>query len=431
MSRLLHAYGSVVCCLALLLVVATPARAVSLAWTGRIVVNLSIPLEAVSCPSSTQCTAIAGAGSILTFNPTAPGHPTPVLVDTATTENEGLSAISCPTTSQCTAINVFGGEVTFNPTAPTATAPATIDGAIESLMAGIACPSPTQCTAIDSGGAEATFNPAAPAAVAPVGLGDGNGPGRIVCPSASQCTTVDENGGEVTFNPQAPGHPKPVKIDGANRLAGLACPAITQCTAADFEGNEVTFNPQAPGAAKVVDIDGTDGLGNVACPTISECTIDASYFGSAITFDPKAPGKITPVQVGPTAAADLGFIDCPSASTCVIFSGGYEYIGRRGGAPKLTVTHVRGSGRLVDLSLACTGDFGTVCDVTLDLVRTGGLAGSFAYVGVTLGAGRSRTVKLRLNGTGRSLLAHSHRLKVTLVVDLDSKSVFAKTLTLR
>ena len=271
-----------------------------------------------------------------------------------------------------------------------------------------------------------TFNPAAPAAVTPVGLGDGNGPGRIVCPSASQCTTVDENGGEVSFNPQAPGHPRSIRIDGTNRLAGLACPSATQCTAADFEGNEVTFNPQAPSGARVVAIDGTDNLGDVACPTTSECTIDAVYYGSVITFDPEAPGKVTPVQVGPDAAAGLGFVDCPSESTCVILAGGYEYIGRKGGAPKLALKHVRGSGPRVGLSLACTGDLGTVCDVTLDLVRTDGLAGSFAYVGVALGAGKSRTVTLRLNGTGRSLLAHQHHLKVMLVVDLDGKSVFAE-----
>ena len=69
----------------------------------------------------------------MTFDPTAPGHPKPILVDTTTTKTD--SRRSPPRRpSQCTAINQFGGEVTFNPTTPTATAPATIDGAIQNLM---------------------------------------------------------------------------------------------------------------------------------------------------------------------------------------------------------------------------------------------------------------------------------------------------------
>ena len=201
----------------------------------------------VACPSTRQCTAIGSnfslGGQEVTFDPAAPGTPTPMTID-----SDVVTAVACPSTSQCTAVGYFGREVTFDPAAPGSPTATIIDPGGETLN-GVACPSTSQCTAVDQSGLEITFDPAAPSAASSATIFRDY---AVVCPSRRQCTAVGPNGAndgqEVTFDPTAPGSPEPTTIDNDNpisRLDSVACPSTTQCTAVDEEGQEVTFDPLA------------------------------------------------------------------------------------------------------------------------------------------------------------------------------------------
>ncbi len=273
-------------------------------------------LSGVACPSASQCTVVGGAGREVTFNPTAPGTPTPITID----PGNGLSGVACPSASQCTVVDYSGRETTFNPTAPGSPTPITIDPVNQS--SGVSCPSTSQCTVVDNVGDEITFNPTAPGSPTPITIDPGNQFGDelnvVACPSASQCTAVDESGREMTFNPTAPGTPTLATIDGVGLVHGLACPSASQCTAVDQSGNEVTFNPTAPGTPTPTRMG--IFMTEVACPSPGQCTAVEALSGTEVTFNPTAPGTPTPVIID--TGVTLTTVSCPSASQCT--TGAYD-----------------------------------------------------------------------------------------------------------
>ena len=127
-------------------------------------------LHSIACPSVNQCTTLAH-GAAMTFDPNPPGTPSTIAVG-----GWGeLRSIACPSSEQCTAGASGGMEVTFNPLAPGSPTPIYIDVGVTNLGQNInhmACPSTSQCTAVDEAGRELTFNPntqsAPPSPVTPI-----------------------------------------------------------------------------------------------------------------------------------------------------------------------------------------------------------------------------------------------------------------------
>jgi hypothetical protein len=127
---------------------------------------------------------VDSAGRETTFDPTAPGAPSPAIIypsgltsaNPFTASSNSLDAVACPSAGQCTAVG-YERELTFDPVAPGSPKPVTI--AAESSSA-VACPESSRCTAIDSTGQEITFDPAAPLLPSPIRID-----GVAVTPSAS------------------------------------------------------------------------------------------------------------------------------------------------------------------------------------------------------------------------------------------------------
>jgi hypothetical protein len=268
----------------------------------------------VACPSVTRCTAVGHHGREVSFDPIAPGTPTPTVIDNAASS---LNEVACPSATQCTAVDNSGHELTFDPAAPGTPTPTLIDSA--NLISGVACPSISQCTAVDTGGREVTFDPAAPGTPTPTTIAKDRNLGGVACPSLSQCTTISEDG-SLTFNPTAPGTPTPTALSGGP-WGSPACPSLSQCTAVDGIGQQVTFNPTAPGNAMSTFIVGglvNGGGGPVACPSLSQCTaVDA--LGRQVTFNPTAPGTPSPAQID--NAHSFLSVACPSANQCTAVDG--------------------------------------------------------------------------------------------------------------
>ena len=265
-------------------------------------------LAGVACPSGSQCTAVDSYGRRVTFDPTAPGTPTPATID----GGHALRAVTCPSASQCTAIDYSGQQVTFDPSAPDYPTPTTIDSGTTTLL-GVACSSVSQCTAVDSAGGQVTFNPSAAATPTPVTIDSGRVLGGVACPSGSQCTAVDYSGGMVTFDPNAASAPAPITIDSGNALSAVACPSATQCTAVDYYGLQVTFDPTKSTALAPITIDSGHPLYAVACPSVSQCTA-VDDLERMVTFNPTGSGAPTPITIDSGSA--LSGVACASVSQC-------------------------------------------------------------------------------------------------------------------
>src|SRR5438067_681499 len=145
--------------MAVLLGAPVPAQAAR-SWSGPIALdhNGGRALKAVACPSASQCTGVDAAGREVTFNPTAPGTPTPALIDVG----GDLRGVACPSASQCTAVDQKGREVTFNPTAPGTPTPVTIDSGANLVPNAGASPSASPSTAGGGEGREADLDATAP-----------------------------------------------------------------------------------------------------------------------------------------------------------------------------------------------------------------------------------------------------------------------------
>ena len=154
----------------------------------------------LACPSMTECVGVSDKGNEVTFNPVDPGTPAPKDLNAA----GSLREVSCPSESQCSAI-ASTEEITFNPRSPEDASRADVgDYELES----IACPSTEQCTAGESEGDIVTFNPMAPGSAVTGHIDGAIDSSRdfdlIACPSVDQCTAIDKGSREFTFDPNTP-----------------------------------------------------------------------------------------------------------------------------------------------------------------------------------------------------------------------------------
>jgi hypothetical protein len=325
----------------------------TLSWSAPIAIDEagSPGVTDVACPSASQCTAVDGKGREVTYDPGAPGSPTPVAI----LPGVGQSWIACPSVLQCTAIGGSpesnGLEVTFDPRSPpgATSAPIPEDG----LFTGIACPSTGECTAVfqelfGCRSDEVTFNPHLPGGAQAVVIDQVSpcpivghfalGPSlAVACPSASQCAVVDSAGRETTFDPVSPGSPTPMTIDSGKDLAAVDCVSTSQCTAIDDAGGQVTFNPISPARMTLVTIDKGHQLNDLACPIATMCVAvdDAS---EAVEGEPALGGSW---KVERIAGADqLSSVDCPTVWRCVAVDlVGHTFVGM----PPPRLTQVRQS----------------------------------------------------------------------------------------
>lgn len=194
----------------------------------------------------------------IAFNPFSPGAP----VRHSLPGSSGIEAIACPSTSQCTGIDDNDSEVTFNPASPGSPTEVQIDNAplISSNGWGvqdISWPSETQCTGVDSQSSEVTFNPQAPGGLTPKVTPQS---GAISCPSVNECVLVDGYGRVVLGTPSGGGggggSPKCVvpKVKGKTLSAAKTAIIKAHCTVGKIKkasskhvkkGHVISQNPSA------------------------------------------------------------------------------------------------------------------------------------------------------------------------------------------
>ena len=122
----------------------------ALSWSSPVFLDTGpgsfFSLSAVACPSATRCTAVdegsvepGEGGDAVSFNPVSAGTPTRTTIDSSGVGV--LDAVACPSASQCTAVDTDGGEVTFNPVSPGTPTRTAIDSSGLGYLDAVACPS--------------------------------------------------------------------------------------------------------------------------------------------------------------------------------------------------------------------------------------------------------------------------------------------------
>jgi hypothetical protein len=309
-------------------------------------VEVAVP-AAISCPSADQCTAFGSGGAtgeeegaVATFDPSPLAEGPRAVIDTR--NGNGFTG-TCVSTALCVAGDVEGYAFSFDPTSPGTPAAVPIDtGTLESgLTGGFACPSSEECVALDPDGHAFVFNPATLSVPGTKTISLGNSSSEysyyaIACASATQCTAVGRlNIGlewvEATFDPQASAEPEPhmVGVGSESGLTGVACPSLTQCTAVGSGNDEITFNPSTPGTPGLTAFspreEGPAGQGqaSISCASTEECFATVPG-GGVDQSDPATGGAWTPEAVpagaGMTwgmAGAGVNPVTCASATLCV------------------------------------------------------------------------------------------------------------------
>jgi hypothetical protein len=307
----------------------------------------------LSCPTATQCTAVANgvagnSGAVVTFDPRTSSAPTRTTLDST----GALGSVSCPTATQCTAGGDAGRMWTFSPLSPGVRSTYNAPGAV--ALVRMTCPSTTQCSAIDNNNTLVTVDLTGPnetgfATSFPgftisclsntacfTGDTDGNliafDPSHwadrtqtrisaasisVVCASATQCAVLGRTGdgiGAGAVNPAAPSAVTLTQIDKGGGLGGLWCPSDHQCSSINSVGDLVTFDPQDPAGRTAARLPAAPS-GGIACPATTRCVM-ADQNGDGYTFDPHAPGGARPyaLDAGHTPSG----IACPSATQCVL-----------------------------------------------------------------------------------------------------------------
>jgi hypothetical protein len=312
----------------------------SLVWNEGLwgVDSLSHYVDAVSCPTSDLCVAVDEVGREITFDPAAPEQSVPVAIDAGA----DLTAVSCPSTTQCTAVSHGVGvqeEVTFDPFLPQAYTKAPV-----MFGSQISCPSVTQCTIVAGDVAEQTFNPQAPGPPQPVGLSNGGyWGGASACPSVDSCVDVEGDGTVVFFDPNSTAAATVIHT-GAD-LTAIACPDATRCTAVgtslvnlDLTSDSVASTSTAFGAREI------------SCPAVDQCTA-LTEGGDEATFDPASPADASSTEIV-SGIAPLA-IACPSTLTCTVVAQAGEEISFDTPTPQTTTTVAIDAGSDYD-ALACS-----------------------------------------------------------------------------
>jgi hypothetical protein len=282
-------------------------------------------VSGVACASPTECTAVTHAGAEVTFNPGAPGTPTPVKID-----NGNVDGVACISAGACVAVDEGGQELVFDPATGAVSETADIDGTRE--LNGLTCPSATDCVAFDNIGQAVAFTPATGAVIHTTAIlsntevSDNISVNGITCAaSATECTVVDSTGEAVGFAPATGAVLNTTTIDAGGDLTSVGCTSASECAAVDGSGREVSFDPASPGTASRATIDAGGRLTSLACPApAGACTaVDAD--GRAATFNPSSPGTPAPTTIDHDSTGVLNGVACSSASECVAVDvGGQE-----------------------------------------------------------------------------------------------------------
>ena len=325
---------------------ASAASAADLTWSQPVRVHTPGAITDLSCPTTSFCAGVDGAGRLLTSDPASTTWPvtgndagTPRSVSCGTPTfcavvDSGWRAMSytngtwgsrvAPSGGSATSINAVSctsASFCFTGSGYTTT-PRTLDGGVTwEIQNNSGVNYPGQINAVSCApGADATT-------------------GFCVVVDSSNAAFVSSNGG-VNFNP--PHRPNGV-IAGASGLTSVSCTSATACVAVDSAGRAFYFRGGVSGGTDWTAVNADLGrqLTSVSCaPGSPAGTTFCAAVDSGGYQIQSTDGGVTwtaPTRIlGSTGTAPLHAISCPTASFCVATdNGGNAYTA----APQLPPTN--------------------------------------------------------------------------------------------
>jgi hypothetical protein len=206
--------------------------------------TVSIPLTAISCPSSQLCvtgddfpreiitTTDPAGGPAAWSDGIGIGH---------TYHADGLVSVSCSSTRFCATIGDDSFHASTDPTGPAST-----KLAINDSLEAISCGSRTLCLAVvggqQNGGPGGMWRSTDPAARRPrwaLAVPDPNQQFAIACHRRGLCVATDSAGMVTMSVHPASAHPawQTRRVDATNVMSAISCPTVRLCVAADTYGN--------------------------------------------------------------------------------------------------------------------------------------------------------------------------------------------------
>jgi hypothetical protein len=278
-------------------------------------------LVGVSCPSADRCTTIDAGHEFalgLGGKRARVGRPREIVGDF------GLQAVSCATSTQCTAVDWKNhSELTFDPVtrAINRAGLRPIDPA--GTLTAVACPTAAKCVAVDLQGYEVTFDPENGKVVTGARkLRRMDNVFRVSCPAADQCTAVDSQE-ELTFDPRPSGLEFLGRASffaryGVSGMNGLSCPSRTECVAIAGR-DELAFRPLSGhviggGKKGIGPTSGAEQLNAVSCSSVHRC-VAVGNGGVEVSFDPASPRRRAVATISQAAA--LTSVSCVPTGRCV------------------------------------------------------------------------------------------------------------------
>ena len=442
----------------------TDPAAPSPGWQSRAIDPGGEPL-ALSCPSAGLCLALDGRGNVLASGD--PGAPTPTWSSTQIEETGVPAAISCAASGLCVALDDHGDALASDD--PTAAVPEWNGSAAEESapMAGISCLPAGLCMAIDTAGSVVRALVPAPtsttATATAVTSGEATMTGTVDPDDGALGECRFEYGPSSAYGQTAACASLPSPTGGAQsvsaRVASLM-PASTyhfRIVAANAGGTgtgaDATF--ETARAVALVhphpSIAGVPGVGErlfcisgvpsgtpaaVTYAWVRDATVIAGATGSSYLVN--TADATHHLQCRATATDAAGSVTAGSAFVAIPVMGVLAAVG------ETKVGRVTAGGTVISVLVSCSSRAPGGCTialrVTIKQTRSGRpvrhVTLTLAAASVHLKQGEQRKIPLKLNITGRRLLASDHRLTVKLsvsgtVIGALSASLETTTVTLR
>jgi hypothetical protein len=287
-------------------------------------------LQAISCPTTTDCVAADDAGSVIASTDPADGAAAWKVA--AVNHGRGLTGISCPSTSLCVAVDGTGRILSSRD--PTGGAQAWSAAEVNGRPTRVACPTTTLCVAVgndgnvtsssDPAGGAGTWAEVGPIASYQCGYGEHMTTCTdlvgITCASSSLCFALDGGGNlYVSSRPNGTASDwrllanQPGALGGGYGVNGISCPSTSLCVTSGFGSIAFSTSPE-DGAWTAVEADGFNALQGVSCPSRFRCVAVDDNQHVFVSSDPAGGARTWTPHLVPSTMQSLS---CPAISLCV------------------------------------------------------------------------------------------------------------------
>ncbi len=260
------------------------------------------------------CLSLALAAAAPLSAPTGAGAAAPLSWSVGRSIGGAVDGISCPTSSLCVAVDGAGDVIEGDPTSGSWHTAAKLTGALDS----ISCVSESVCFAVDEAGeVQRSSDPTHATWTKLPATGE---PLRsISCASQSLCVAIDQAGGVLSSSEPAGGASswQQVRFDSTSQLAGVSCAPSGLCVAVGEAGAVIASSDPVSPTWTLTSI-GAEALSAVSCVSTGLCVAtEHGEHGGAARASDDPTGLPSGWSSSPIGLVEPTAISCLAEGFCV------------------------------------------------------------------------------------------------------------------